>query len=211
MNSFKVNPKRNPTFSSTCVFLGVLQTAMKELQIEQNLNDIQQQWETMRFVIQKHFRQGNVSQERGFILSDVDGIVQALEDSTLLLNGILPSIDFSSNTFFSFKGITTSKFVGIYLPQVEQWIRTLSLISEVIKIWTLVQQKWLYLENIFLGSNLQFGDETKRFETIDKLYRKIMLGQISLSLTASLIILDIFRGIAKCTCERFLYPSRPLR
>ena len=47
----------------------------------------------------------------------------------------------------------------------------------MIKIWTLVQQKWLYLENIFLGSNLQFGDETKRFETIDKLYRKIMLGK----------------------------------
>ena len=76
-----------------------------------------------------------------------------------------------------FLGITTSRFVGIYLPQVEQWIRILSLISEVIKLWTIVQQRWLYLENIFLGSNLQFGEETKRFETINKLYRKIMLGK----------------------------------
>jgi dynein heavy chain len=71
------------------------------------------------------------------------------------------------------------RFVGIYLPQVEQWIRILSLISDVIKLWTIVQQKWLYLENIFLGSNLQFGEETKRFDTIDKLYRKIMLGKIN--------------------------------
>jgi hypothetical protein len=54
--------------------------AIKELQIEKNLNNIQQQWETMRFQIQKHFR--------GFIISDVDDILQALEDSTLLLNGI---------------------------------------------------------------------------------------------------------------------------
>ncbi len=75
-------------------------------------------------------------------------------------------------------GITTSRFVGIYLPQVEQWIRILSLISEVIKLWIVVQQRWLYLENIFLGSNLQFGEETKRFETINKLYRKIMLGNL---------------------------------
>lgn len=58
---------------------------MKELQIEQNLKDVEQQWETMRFTIQKHFRQ---TQERGFLISDVDGIIQSLEDTTLLLNGI---------------------------------------------------------------------------------------------------------------------------
>jgi dynein heavy chain len=114
----------------------------------------------MRFQIHKHFRNTNIQQERGFIISGVDDILQALEDSTLLLNSI-----------------STSRFVGIYLSQVEQWIRILSLISDVIKLWTIVQQKWLYLENIFLGSNLQFGEESKRFDTVDKLYRKIMFGK----------------------------------
>jgi len=132
--------------------------AIKESQIEKNLKDIQQQWDTMRFQIHKHFRYTN-----GFIISDVDDIFQTLEDSTLLLNSI-----------------STSRFVGIYLSQVEQWIRILSLISDVIKLWTIVQQKWLYLENIFLSSNLQFGEETKRFDTIDKLYRKIMLGKFQI-------------------------------
>jgi dynein heavy chain len=129
--------------------------AIKELQIENNLKDIQQQWDTMRFQIHKHFRHINV-----FIIFGVDDILQTLEDSTLLLNSI-----------------AISRFVGIYLSQVEQWIRILSLISDVIKLWIIVQQKWLYLENIFLGSNLQFGEETKRFDIIDKLYRKIMLGK----------------------------------
>jgi dynein heavy chain len=129
--------------------------AIKELQIENNLKDIQQQWDTMRFQIHKHFRHTNV-----FIIFGVDDILQTLEDSTLILNSI-----------------AISRFVGIYLSQVEQWIRILSLISDVIKLWIIVQQKWLYLENIFLGSNLQFGEETKRFDIIDKLYRKIMLGK----------------------------------
>ncbi|CAF4130291.1 unnamed protein product, partial [Rotaria sordida] len=138
----------------------ILQTAIKELQIEKNLNDIQQQWDTMRFQIHKHYRHTlstNIQQERSFIITGVDDILQALEDSTLLLNSI-----------------GTSRFVGIYLLQVEQWIRILSLISDVIKLWTIVQQKWIYLENIFIGSNLQFGEDAKRFDIADKLYRKIM-------------------------------------
>ena len=93
MTPFKVMELKR-CISLTLVDSGVLQTAMKELQIEQNLRDVEQQWESMRFTIQKHFRHGNVSQERGFLISDVDGIVQALEDSTLLLNGIDHSIDF---------------------------------------------------------------------------------------------------------------------
>jgi dynein heavy chain len=71
--------------------LGILQTAIKELQIEKNLKDIQQQWDTMRFQLHKHARHtfgGNSQQERGFIISGVDDILQALEDSTLLLNSI---------------------------------------------------------------------------------------------------------------------------
>ena len=84
--------------------LDILQTAIKELQIEKNLKDIQQQWDTMRFQIHKHFRHTfvtNIQQERGFIISGVDDILQALEDSTLLVNSILTFHQISSN-YFSF-------------------------------------------------------------------------------------------------------------
>lgn len=73
-------------------YLGILQTAIKELQIEKNLNDIQHQWDTMRFQIHKHQRHqlsGNLQQERGFVITGVDDILLVLEDSTLLLNSNL--------------------------------------------------------------------------------------------------------------------------
>jgi dynein heavy chain, axonemal len=70
-----------------------------------------------------------------------------------------------------------SRYVGIYLVQVERWTRTLSDMSDVLKLWMNVQQKWIYLENIFLTSNVQFDDESKRFERVDKFYRRLMLGK----------------------------------
>ena len=71
--------------------LDILQTSIKELQIEKNLKDIEQQWNNMRFRIQKHTRNTsniNAHQDRGFLISEVDEILQALEDSILLLNSI---------------------------------------------------------------------------------------------------------------------------
>lgn len=69
------------------IHLGILQTAIKELQIEKNLNDIQQQWNSMCFQLHKHVRHANNQQEYCSIITGADDILQTLEDSTLLLNG----------------------------------------------------------------------------------------------------------------------------
>jgi hypothetical protein len=56
----------------------------------------------MRFQIHKHFRHTlttNIQQERGFVISGVDDILQALEDSTLLLNSIFHFSFFSLISF----------------------------------------------------------------------------------------------------------------
>ena len=69
--------------------LDILQTSIKELQIEKNLKDIEQQWDNMRFQIHKHTRNtssASAHQDRGYLISGVDEILQALEDSILLLN-----------------------------------------------------------------------------------------------------------------------------
>lgn len=43
------------------------------------------------------------------------------------------------------------------------------------KVWISVQQKWMYLEAIFMGGDVakQLPQEAKRFEQIDKTFRKV--------------------------------------
>ncbi|CAF4451272.1 unnamed protein product, partial [Adineta steineri] len=54
------------------ILQNILQTAIKELQIEKNLKDIQQQWNTMHFQIHKHIRNTTIQQDRSsFIIAGV--------------------------------------------------------------------------------------------------------------------------------------------
>ena len=67
------------------------------------------------------------------------------------------------------------RFVGPFLDQVQGWEKKLSMVGEVIDVWVLVQQKWLYLEGIFLAGDIrqQLPAEAKRFDGIDKDFGKI--------------------------------------
>jgi len=76
----------------------------------------------------------------------------------------------------SLQGMSASRFIGPFLNTVQTWEKSLSLISEVIEIWILVQRKWMYLEGIFVGGDIraQLPEEAKKFDVIDKLFKKIM-------------------------------------
>jgi dynein heavy chain len=67
------------------------------------------------------------------------------------------------------------RFVGPFLPVVQKWEKTLSLISEVMDEWLSLQRKWLNLEGIFVGGDIrqQLPDETRKFDDIDKAFRKV--------------------------------------
>lgn len=73
-------------------------------------------------------------------------------------------------------GMAASQFVGPFLTAVQKWEQTMHTISEVLEVWVDFQQKWLYLEGIFASGDirLQLPDETKKFDDIDKAFRKIM-------------------------------------
>jgi hypothetical protein len=68
-----------------------------------------------------------------------------------------------------------SRFVGPFLPIVQKWEKTLSLISEVMDEWLSVQQKWLYLEGIFVGGDIrqQLPNEARKFDDMDKEFHKV--------------------------------------
>ena len=45
----------------------------------------------------------------------------------------------------------------------------------VVQIWMVVQRKWMYLESIFLAGDIraQLPEEAKKFDNIDKLFKKV--------------------------------------
>ncbi|XP_054851851.1 dynein axonemal heavy chain 10 [Eublepharis macularius] len=134
----------------------IVGSAVKELGIEKGVKEIVETWENMKFTVQRYFKG---TQERGFILGSVDDIVQILDDNAVNL-----------------QSISGSRFVGPFLATVHNWEKTLSLIGEVIEIWMIVQRKWMYLESIFIGGDIrsQLPDEAKKFDNIDRIFKRIM-------------------------------------
>lgn len=49
-------------------------------------------------------------------------------------------------------------------------------IADVIEAWLELQRRWMYLEGIFVDGDIraQLPDEAKRFDDVDKSFRRIM-------------------------------------
>lgn len=138
----------------------ILNNAIKELSIEKGVKDIAEIWGQMSFNLLKHMK-GN--EDRGFVLGATDEIMQVLEDNSMNL-----------------QSMAGSQFVGPFLSQVQKWEKSLSTIGEVIDEWLSVQRKWMYLEGIFVGGDIrsQLPDEAKKFDDIDKAFRRIMMETV---------------------------------
>eukprot|EP00062_Callorhinchus_milii_P021625 gi/632978548/ref/XP_007905975.1/ PREDICTED: dynein heavy chain 10, axonemal [Callorhinchus milii] len=138
----------------------IVTSAVKELSIEKGVKDVVETWESMKFTVQRYYKG---TQERGHILGSVDDILQILDDNAMNL-----------------QSMSGSRFVGPFLAQVQEWERNLSLISEVIEVWLVVQRKWMYLESIFIGGDIrsQLPEEAKKFDNIDRLFKKIMTDTV---------------------------------
>ncbi|KAJ3602266.1 hypothetical protein NHX12_030025 [Muraenolepis orangiensis] len=138
----------------------IVTSAVKELSIEKGVKEVMESWEMMKFSVQRYFKG---TQERGSILGPMDDILQTLDDNSMNLQSMVGS-----------------RFVGPFLANVQQWEKNLSLIGEVIEVWMLVQQKWMYLESIFIGGDIcsQLPEEAKKFDHIDKMFKKIMVDTV---------------------------------
>ncbi|KAH1015210.1 dynein axonemal heavy chain 10 [Dendroctonus ponderosae] len=135
----------------------IINNAIKELAIERGVTEIAETWKAISFVVIKHMKG---SEDRGFIIGPTEDIMQVLDDNSMNL-----------------QSMAGSQFVGPFLPQVQKWEKTLANIGEVIDEWLAVQRKWLYLEGIFVGGDIraQLPDEARKFDDIDKAFRRIML------------------------------------
>ncbi|KAI7812536.1 putative dynein heavy chain 10 [Triplophysa rosa] len=142
------------------VISDIVNSAVKELGIEKGVKEVEETWENMKFNVQRYIKG---THEHGFILGAVDDILQHLDDDAMNL-----------------QSMAGSHFVGPFLATVQQWEKNLSLISEIIEVWMLVQQKWMYLESIFIGGDIrsQLPEEAKKFDNIDKMFKKIMTDTV---------------------------------
>ena len=131
--------------------------ALKELTIENGINNIDYTWRVTRFEVIKYMKG---TQERGLILRSTEEIQPTLEDQMMNLSSMM-----------------SSRFVAPFLELTQKWEKLMSNIAETIEVWMKVQSKWMYLEAIFVGSEdirLQLPEEAKRFDRIHSSFKKIM-------------------------------------
>lgn len=60
--------------------------------------------------------------------------------------------------------------------QVQEWLKKLGTVSEIMEQWFQVQNVWTYMEAVFSGGDIvkQLPTEAKRFQNIDKNFMKIV-------------------------------------
>merc|ERR1719261_1998849 len=71
----------------------------------------------------------------------------------------------------------SSKYIANFEEQVNSWLRKLDLVEAVTAVWGVVQEKWMQLESIFIGSEdirAQLPEDSKRFDLIDQDWRELM-------------------------------------
>uniref|UniRef100_A0A7S1KN20 Dynein-1, subspecies f n=1 Tax=Percolomonas cosmopolitus TaxID=63605 RepID=A0A7S1KN20_9EUKA len=135
----------------------IFSDAKKELKIEHLLRDVAEAWRNRKFEMKKHIRDG---QDRGYILIGRDIIKEALEEDTTQL-----------------AGVSGSRHVAPFMAELSSWEKILSTIDEVIDLWWDVQNTWINLEVIFIGSQdirEQLQALAKEFDKLDSDWTKLM-------------------------------------
>jgi dynein heavy chain len=131
--------------------LDICQGAVKELEIEQKLSALQDDWADTRFEFQNFKNKGPVLLKA----RELQDILDKLEESSVMLSTM-----------------AVNKYSAPFKDQVNSWSVELSSVSEVIELWTVVQSTWIHLEAVFLSGEIakQLPQEAKRFAGIDKSY-----------------------------------------
>ncbi|EGF78014.1 hypothetical protein BATDEDRAFT_91203 [Batrachochytrium dendrobatidis JAM81] len=139
--------------------ISILSTAAtKELSIEQALATINDSWLVMDLDLVLY------KEDRGYYkIKSTETLFELLEDNQVTLSSM-----------------KASKFFSSFQAQVDHWERTLSHVVEVVEILLLVQRQWIYLENIFVGTEdirKQLPKESAVFDSVNTAWAD-MLRQI---------------------------------
>ena len=138
-------------------FIGEMSTnATKELAMEKTLEGIEETWRALDMDMVP-FREG----KEIYKLRSTEDVFAALEDNIVTLSTM-----------------KASKYFVVFETPINAWEQKLGLVSEVVEIVQKVQMSWMYLENIFVGSEdirKQLPQESILFDSVNDSFAKYML------------------------------------
>ena len=131
------------------------EVAGKEFAIEQALNKMEGEWKTVNLEIIAYKNTGT------YIMRSADEVSQLLDDHIVMTQAM---------SFSPFK----KPFEG----RIATWESKLQITQDVLEEWLTCQKSWLYLEPIFSSDDIarQLPTESKRYQTMDKMWRKALEG-----------------------------------
>ena len=131
----------------------VSETASKEYSLEKALDKMLADWKPIAFECVGYRDSGT------FILRSLDEI-QSLFDDHIVKT----------------QAMRSSPYIKPFEKRMREWEARLITMQEIIDEWLKCQGVWLYLEPIFSSEDImrQMPQEAKRFQTVDRLWRKVM-------------------------------------
>ncbi|XP_035886761.1 dynein heavy chain 1, axonemal isoform X2 [Phyllostomus discolor] len=160
--NINVRPKANLTFAR-CLEMNlqdhiesiskVAEVAGKEYAIEQALDKMEKEWSTILFNVMPY------KETDTYILKSPDEASQLLDDHIVMT-----------------QSMSFSPYKKPFEQRINSWETKLKLTQEVLEEWLNCQRSWLYLEPIFTSEdiNRQLPVESKRYQTMERIWRKIM-------------------------------------
>ncbi|XP_064422227.1 dynein axonemal heavy chain 1 [Latimeria chalumnae] len=157
-----IKPKANLTFAKCLemnlqdhidVIAKVAEVAGKEYAIEQALDKMENEWTSVLFEVMPYKETGT------FILKSPDEASQLLDDHIVMT-----------------QSMSFSPFKKPFELRINNWESKLRMTQDVLEEWLQCQRSWLYLEPIFSSEdiNRQLPVEGKRYQTMERIWRKIM-------------------------------------
>ncbi|XP_069500104.1 dynein axonemal heavy chain 1 [Ambystoma mexicanum] len=164
--NMNIKPKANFTFTRVLEMnlqdhiesiAKVAEIAGKEFTIEAALDKMEGEWENILFSVLPYKETGT------YILKSPDEASQLLDDHIVMT-----------------QSMSFSPFKKPFEVRISTWEGKLRMTQDVLEEWLTCQRSWLYLEPIFSSEdiNRQLPVESKRYQTMERTWRKIMKNAV---------------------------------